>query len=306
MELVSKPGVILVGEGMLELSAREGGLWQLGYGGDTLNTAIHLARLGCTVAYASALGSDAFGAGLRQQWAAEGLDCSLLLTDPARSTGLYSISLDAAGERTFSYWRSDSAARQMFALAGSKALVQALDAAEVLAFSLISLAILPVEGRHVLLDAARKVRANGGQVVFDGNYRPRLWPSPQEAVHLRDLAISCATIGLPTLEDEVALGQPGDPVAVAAHWQSRGCAETVVKLGAKGCLLPDGTLVPPPQELQPVDTSGAGDAFNAGYLAARLAGASPHDAALRGHALAGWCVMRPGAIPSLDADAPYA
>lgn len=303
---MSKPGVILVGEGMLELSARANGLWQMGFGGDTLNTAIHLARLGRTVAYASALGSDAFGAGLRQQWAAEGLDCSLLLTDPARSTGLYSISLDGQGERTFSYWRSDSAARQMFALEGSKALVKELGAAEVLAFSLISLAILPVQGRYVLLDAARKVRANGGRVVFDGNYRPRLWSSLQEAVHLRDLAIGCATIGLPTLEDEVALGLPDDPQAVAAHWQALGCAETVVKLGAQGCLLPDGTLVPPPQVLQPVDTSGAGDAFNAGYLSARLAGASPHDAALQGHRLAGWCVMRPGAIPPRDGAAPYA
>lgn len=306
MELVSKPRIILVGEGMLELSARAGGLWQMGNGGDTLNTAIHLARLGCDVAYASALGSDAFGADLKARWQTEGLDCSLLLTDPARSTGLYSISLDGQGERSFSYWRSDSAARQMFALPGSPALVQALGAAEVLAFSLISLAILPIEGRHVLLDAARKVRASGGQVVFDGNYRPRLWSSPQEAVHLRDLAIATASIGLPTLEDEVALGLPEDPSAVAAHWQSRGCAETVVKLGAKGCLLPDGTTVPPPHVLQPVDTSGAGDAFNAGYLAARLAGAGPDEAALRGHALACWCVMRPGAIPPRDAAAPYA
>lgn len=306
MELVSLTRIILVGEGMLELSAGAGGLWQMGYGGDTLNTAIHLARLGCNVAYASALGSDAVSADLKPRWQAEGLDCSLLLTDPARSTGLYSISLDERGERTFSYWRSDSAARQMFALSQSPTMVDALGTAAVLAFSLISLAVLPMAGRHLLLDAARKVRAAGGQVVFDGNYRPRLWTSQGEAVHLRDLAIATASIGLPTLEDEVALGLPDNPQAVAAHWQALGCGETVVKLGAKGCLLPDGNLVPPPQVLQPVDTSGAGDAFNAGYIAARLAGASPHEAALRGHALAGWCVMRPGAIPPRDADAPYA
>lgn len=302
---MSKPRIILVGEGMLELSARAGGLWQMGHGGDTLNTAIHLARLGCTVAFASALGADAFSDGLRRQWQAEGLDCSLLLTDPARSTGLYSISLDGRGERTFSYWRSDSAARQMFALEGSAALAGELAEADVLGFSLISLAILPVEGRHRLLEAARKVRVAGGQVVFDGNYRPRLWASQDEAVHLRDLAISVATIGLPTLEDEAAMGMAQDAAAVMAHWQARGCAETVVKLGAQGCLLPEGSVVPPPAVLQPIDTSGAGDAFNAGYLSARLAGASPPDAALQGHRLAGWCVMRPGAIPPRDADAPY-
>ena len=303
---MSRPRIILVGEGMLELSARAGGLWQMAYGGDTLNTAIHLARLGCKVAFASALGADAFSDGLRQQWQDEGLDCSLLLTDPARSTGLYSISLDGRGERTFSYWRSDSAARQMFALEGSAPLAGELAEADVLGFSPISLAILPVEGRHALLAAARSVKARGGTVLFDGNYRPRLWHSAGEAVHLRDLAISVATIGLPTLDDEAAMGMAQDPAAVMAHWQARGCAETVVKLGAQGCLLPDGSVVPPPEVLQPVDTSGAGDAFNAGYLAARLSGASPQEAALHGHRLAGWCVLRPGAIPPRDAAAPYA
>ncbi len=310
MELVSlpdtAPDIILAGEGMLELSGRDGGLWQLGYGGDTLNTAIHLARMGRKVAFASALGSDAFSAGLRARWEAEGLDCSLLLTDPARSTGLYSISLDETGERTFSYWRSDSAARQMFALPGSECLITALTSAKVLGFSLISLAIMPLDGRQRLLDAARAVKQCGGMVVFDGNYRARLWPSQADALHLRDLAIACATIGLPTLDDEVALGMPADAAAVAAHWQALGCAETVVKLGAEGCLLPDGSLVAPPRRIAPVDTSGAGDAFNAGYLAARLSGSAPHDAALQGHRLAGWTIERAGAIPPRDEQAPYA
>lgn len=314
MELVSVSGIaaetgadiIMVGEGMLELSARDGGLWQLGFGGDTLNTAIHLARMGKQVAFASALGSDALSTGLRTQWEAEGIDCSLLLTDPARSTGLYSISLDTQGERTFSYWRSDSAARQMFALSGSPQLIQSLGATNVLGFSLISLAILPNDGRQLLLDAARAVKDRGGTVVFDGNYRARLWPSQDEARHWRDLAIACATIGLPTLDDEVALGMPGDAALVSAHWQERGCPETVVKLGAAGCLLSDGTLVPPPRQIDPVDTSGAGDAFNAGYIAARTGGLAPVEAALHGHRLAGWAIERAGAIPPRDAQAPYA
>lgn len=310
MELVSvsrnSADIVLVGEGMLELSARDGGLWQLGHGGDALNTAIHLARMGQRVAFASALGNDAFSADLRAQWQSEGLDCSLLLTDPSRSTGLYSISVDATGERTFSYWRSDSAARQMFALPDSPRLIAAVTQAHVLVFSLISLAILPEEARRFLLEAASEVRANGGTVVFDGNYRARLWSSPEEALHWRDLAIGCATIGLPTLDDEVALGMPSDAAQVCAHWQGLGCAETVVKLGAAGCLLPDGTIVPPPRQIAPMDTSGAGDAFDAGYLAARLGGSAPAEAALDGHRLAGWTIKRAGAIPPRDGQAPYA
>jgi 2-dehydro-3-deoxygluconokinase len=135
-------------------------------------------------------------------------------------------------------------------------------------------------------------------VAFDGNYRARLWESEAAARLWRDRAIAEADIGLPTLEDEQALGAAPDAAKVAAHWRALGCGEVVVKLGADGCLLPDGTPCPPPQVLQPVDTSGAGDAFDAGYLGARLGGAAPGAAALAGHALAGWVVMRPGAIPA--------
>lgn len=290
--------IVLVGEGMLEL-ARKGGGWQLGYGGDTLNTAIHLARKGQDVAYFSAIGTDPLSQDLKSQWATEGLDTSLVLDHPNRSTGLYAISTDTTGERSFTYWRENSAAREMFELPCAAALEQ-IAAAGLLAFSLITLAILPPAARSKLLDLARVVRSRGGQVAFDGNYRPRLWQGPAEAAAARDAAIACATIGLPTLEDETAISGERDPTAVAAHWQSLGCTETIVKLGAQGCRLPDGAVVAPSSVLEPVDTSGAGDAFNAGYLSARMDGADTLTAARAGHALAGWTIMRPGAIPARD------
>ena len=291
--------IVLVGEGMLEL-ARKGGDWQLGYGGDTLNTAIHLARRGQDVAYFTAIGTDPLSQDLKSQWAAEGLDPALVLDHPGRSTGLYAISTDATGERSFTYWRETSAAREMFALPGTAAALEQIAAADLLAFSLITLAILPPAARSKLLDLARTVRSRGGQVAFDGNYRPRLWQGPTEAAAARDAAIACASIGLPTLEDETAISGESDPAAVAAHWQSLGCTETIVKLGAQGCRLPDGAVVAPSSVLEPVDTSGAGDAFNAGYLSARMDGADIPTAARAGHALAGWTIMRPGAIPARD------
>lgn len=284
---------------MLELSRDSTG-WQLGYGGDTLNTAIHLARSGIDTAYLTALGDDPFSADLKQRWADEGLDTSLVLTDPARNPGLYAISTDDTGERSFTYWRGESAARQLFDCHGLQAALDVVQRADLIGFSLLSLAILPEAGRGQLLALAGRVRNAGGQVLFDGNYRPRLWPDAATAVGARDAAIALATIGLPTLEDEVMLGSAGDANDVAAHWQSLGCAETVVKLGAKGCRLPDGTIVAPEQVLRPIDTSGAGDAFNAGYIAARLRGEEPSTAARAGHALAGWTIMRRGAIPPRD------
>lgn len=293
--------IVCIGEAMLELS-RKGGGWQLGYGGDTLNTAIHLARAGHDTAYLTAIGSDPLSADLLSQWAAEGLDTSLVLTHRTRSTGLYAISTDAAGERSFSYWRDTSTAREMFALPGMEQALSVAEQADLLCFSLISLAILPPEGREQLLTLARAVRSRGGKVAFDGNYRPRLWENVKQARTARDAAIAVADIGLPTLEDEAALSGEVDANAVARHWASLGCTETVVKLGAQGCRLPDGAIFAPPASLDPVDTSGAGDAFNAGYLASRMRGASEAESAAAGHALAGWTIMRPGAIPPCDAN----
>lgn len=290
--------IILAGEAMLELSC-DGSGWRLGHGGDTLNTAIHLARAGHEAGYLTAIGSDPLSAGLIAQWAAEGLDTALVLAHPTRATGLYAIATDAAGERSFTYWRSESAAREMFALPAMAAAAGRAATADLFAFSLISLAILPDPGRKALLALAAQVRANGGRVAFDGNYRPRLWASAGEAAAWRDRAIAHSDIGLPTLEDEALLGTP-DAGAVTAHWQGLGCGECVVKLGAAGCRLPDGAMVPPQAILAPVDTSGAGDAFNAGYLGARLMGKAPAEAARAGHAIAGWTIMRPGAIPARD------
>lgn len=284
---------------MLELSRKDEG-WRLGHGGDTLNTAIHLARYGHDVAYLTALGPDPLSMDLRARWEAEGLDTSLVLDHPMRSTGLYAISTDNRGERSFSYWRDASAAREMFALPGIDAALAVVEQANLVAYSLITLAILPPQAREQLYALCKRVRARGGKVAFDGNYRPRLWVSAGEARQARDQAIACADIGLPTLEDESLLSGESSAAAVQEHWCALGCAETVVKLGAKGARLPDGHIAPPPEVLDPTDTSGAGDAFNGGYLAARMDGASIEEAVMAGHKLAGWCVMRPGAIPEKD------
>ncbi|MDE2303104.1 MAG: sugar kinase [Sphingomonadales bacterium] len=281
---------------MLEIS-RAGAAWQFGHGGDMLNTAIHLARAGHDVALLTALGTDPHSARLRAAWTAEGIDPALILTDPARNPGLYAIDVDNTGERSFTYWRAGSAASAMFALPAMAQASAVASRADSLVFSLISLAILPDAGREALLRLARAVREAGGKVAFDGNYRPRLWASPAEARHWRDAAIAAADFGLPTLDDEIALDGAGDALAVAAHWQRLGCAEPVVKLGAAGCRLADGAIIAPARQLAALDTSGAGDAFDAGYLGARLRGAPPAEAARQGHALAGWTIMRPGAIP---------
>lgn len=296
--------ITVIGEAMLELSRGTGDGWNLRYGGDVINTAIHLARAGDTVRFASAIGADPMSEDLRRAWEGEGVDTALLIGTPARTTGLYAIETDATGERSFHYWRGESAARSMFDLPESAAMVEGAGQSDLLYFSLITLAILPDAGRSALLALCEAVKARGGRVAFDGNYRPRLWPDAATARHWRDQAIALCDIGLPTLADEVEMGEADDAADAAARWGAGEGREIVVKLGADGCLV-GGALVPPPAKVDVVDSSGAGDAFNGGYLHARLAGADPHAAAIAGHRLAGWNIGHRGAIPARDADAPY-
>ncbi len=297
MELVRRPRIVCLGEGMVEERVGADGRPTNHYGGDTLNMAIHLVRKGCDVAYMTALGCDAQSDALLAAWQAEGLDGSLVLRHPYRKAGLYRIAVDADGERRFSYDRAESAAREMFALDAADEALHEAASADLLVFSLISLAILPQEGRCRLIDLASAVRASGGIVAFDGNYRPALWERDAAALNWQEQAISRSDIGLPTLEDETALSGEKDVQSVAQRWGRLGCGEVIVKSGAAGCLLPDGTMLAPPEALQPVDTSGAGDAFDAGYLAGRLRGDDPSVAAMEGHRLAGAIIMCPGAIP---------
>lgn len=299
--------ICVIGEGMIELSGASGA-WQVGYGGDTLNTALHLARFGRHVQYLTALGVDRFSAAMKAAWASEGLDTDLILTDPERLPGLYAITTDAQGERSFSYWRDKSAASRMFALPDAHRMMDAAIQADVLVLSLISLAILPTGARETLLDLCTSARSRGARIVFDGNYRPRLWRDIVEARFWRDKALTICTLGLPTLSDEALLQDEPHlkAVDIARAWRTSPEREIVVKLGADGCRLPDGALSIPAPVPNIVDTSGAGDAFNAGYLHARLNGVAASEAASLGHRLAGWVIARAGAIPARDAEAPYA
>ncbi|MBJ7445600.1 MAG: sugar kinase, partial [Sphingobium sp.] len=230
MNSVAKANVTVIGEAMLELSRGSGDSWNLRYGGDVINTAIHLARSGDTVRLASALGADPMSAELCAAWEAEGVDTSLVLRAADRLPGLYAIETDATGERSFHYWRGEAAARRMFDLPGSAEMVARAAQSDLLYFSLITLAILPDAGREALLDLCANVRANGGKVAFDGNYRARLWSDAATACHWRDRAIAVSDMGLPTLADEVEMGAADDAQDAAARWGAGEGREVVVKL----------------------------------------------------------------------------
>lgn len=299
-------GLICFGECMIELSrVAAAGAFRMGFAGDTANVAIYAARGGVDAAYLSAVGTDPYSEEMRGFLTGEGVDCSLVLTHPARVPGLYAIRTDAQGERSFTYWREQSAARDFFALPGSADAVTEAARAQMLYLSGITLSLFDEAARAQVAALVETVRANGGEVVFDGNYRSRGWPDPATArAAFAQIAPHCSTV-LPTFEDEAALYGAADPQDSIERWHNAGAQLVVVKMGEDGAVLSSAgakpRLIPCPARRAPLDTTGAGDSFNAAFLTALLAGAEPEAAVLAGHRLAGEVVMHPGAIIPLEA-----
>ena len=303
--------VLLFGECMLELQGQAFGAMHQTYGGDTLNTAVYLARCGgasgIQVGYATGLGDDSLSEGMMQRWAAEGLDLSAVRRIPGRLPGLYLIEVDERGERRFSYWRDASAARAYFD-AETTPLEQGLAGWDALYLSGISLAILPPAGRERLFALMQALRDRGATVVFDNNFRPRLWPDLAQARECYTRAFELASIALVTADDHQALlglATLNDAVAAA---QALPTPELVIKRGAASTLVrgagDDWQQAPTEAVPQVIDTTAAGDSFAAGYLSRRLAGSSALDAARFGNRLAARVIQHRGAViaPALMAD----
>ena len=297
--------VAVIGECMLELthSQREGaGLarpMNMSYGGDTINTSIYLSRNDIAVSYVTAVGDDIMSDWLLEEWKREGVDCSLVTQMPNSVPGMYMINVDGDGERSFLYWRKDSPASRLFDNPDQVAmLLKSISTYEYVYLSGISLAILASESRERLFNLLEKYRQQGGKLVFDGNYRPNLWPSVTDAQQAYARMYQLTDVALPTLEDEALLFGFANAVQVMQSIRDHGVSEVVVKMGGDGCLALDGAEVKlvEARVVDAVDTTAAGDSFNAGYLAARLKGASAIDACNAGHKLASQVIQHRGAI----------
>jgi len=290
---------VIFGEAMLEYHTHGGD--GLRYGGDTLNTAIHLARAGHEVAYATAVGTDPISDRLVEAWSAEGIDTSYVLRHPDRNPGIYAIHLDKYGERSFLYWRDQSAARDMFALDGIEAAMDHARSARLLYFSLISLAVVGVESSARLVDLASERKQAGKASAYDSNFRPALWPSLAEAQTASLSAMRACTIGLPTNSDECQLwGQELGETDIANKWKAAGAELVAVKAAEKGCVLADAGLSEPltlgATPVSVVDSSGAGDSFNAGFLGAWLHGQPAPECVEAGQSSARKTLQHQGAI----------
>jgi 2-dehydro-3-deoxygluconokinase len=295
--------IAAIGECMIELAPDGKGGWHLGFAGDSFNTLWTLRELlggAAATDFVSAFGDDHFSRQQVEFFARHGIGTAASPRIAGGRPGLYAITLDGA-ERSFTYWRSDSVARHL--ADDPAALADSLAQRDLVYFSGITLAILAPQQRASLLAAIAAARNAGSRIAFDPNYRARLWPSAENASEAMQAAARIADIVLPTFDDERALFGDPDPNATAQRLGALGVGECVVKNGAAPALLHSAgetRWVEAEAHAVPVDTSGAGDAFNGGYLAARLSGSKPLDAARFAHRVAALAIGQRGALVPFD------
>ena len=302
---MNSKNLAVIGECMIELSQKGADL-QRGFGGDTLNTAVYIARQvpqqALNVHYVTALGTDSFSQEMLRAWQQEQVKTGLTQQLENKLPGLYVIETDDTGERNFYYWRNDAAARYWLDSPRAESLCAQLTQFDYLYLSGISIAILNPTSRAKLLTLLRQCRANGGKVIFDNNYRPRLWQSQDETQQAYRDILSCTDIAFLTLDDEDLLWGKQPVEQVVSRTRDFGVSEIVIKRGADACLVfsADGETHEVPAVKLPkekvIDTTAAGDSFSAGYLAVRLTGGDAVSAAKRGHLTASTVIQYRGAI----------
>lgn len=291
--------LLAIGEVMAEIRKDADGGFAVGFAGDTFNTAVYCARaLGeaGAVGYMTRIGKDPLSAGLMADVDAEEMDTSAIIMNEQHNIGIYTVSTDETGERSFHYWRDQSAARRLFA---SSADFDHLEKADIIYTSGITLAIIGEDARKRLIDRLAELsNAGAAFVAFDSNYRPRLWESAQTARSVISKMWEIADIALPSIDDEMALFDETED-QVIGRFSARDWHACAIKRGSSGPVSTTLSADAMPAFLpadRVVDTTAAGDSFNAGYLAALIRGGNEADCLSAGHQLARLVVQVPGAI----------
>ncbi len=298
--------IAILGECMVEISGQVMGAMQQRFGGDTMNTAVYLQQVAkdrLQASYVTAMGTDVLSDVIVRQWQQYGVDCQFVLRDETRQAGLYLIQNDTSGERSFQYWRDNAAARFIMQHKDINAIFKALLEYDALYLSGISLAILPEEDRQLLLDKLAELRNQGVKLVFDSNYRPRLWQSVAQTQRVYEQMYALCDLALLTIDDEQQLWADSDADACLARLQKYDIAEVVIKDGSNGCYYTHNNQThhhPTEPVKQVVDTTAAGDSFNAGYLAGWLLQRDHATCANWGNKLAGQVIQAKGAIVPVD------
>ncbi|MFY1027447.1 sugar kinase [Actinobacillus seminis] len=302
--------IALIGECMIELNGEPFGNMRQTYGGDSLNTATYLVRISQSeqldVHYVSVLGEDKLSRRMREHWQQDGIKTEWVLTDAERQPGLYLIQLDSDGERTFLYWRNQSAARYLLQHADYPKVFEQLKSMDMVYFSGISFAILPENDRTLFIEQLRELKQSGVKIAFDSNFRVKLWDNLAQARQYYEALLPLIDIALVTFDDEAVLWGDNDEQETINRLQSFAIPLIVVKQGKQGavfCQQGQQTFVPTTPVEHVVDTTSAGDSFNAGFLQGYLLGKDLIHCCQQGNQLAGIIIQHKGAIIAPEATA---
>jgi 2-dehydro-3-deoxygluconokinase len=296
--------ILSIGECMIELSDAGNGLARKSFAGDTFNTAWYLQlclKGKSPVSYFTTLGQDRVSAQMLEFMQSTGIETQHIRRIPGRMPGLYMIHLDK-GERSFSYWRENSAAKCLADDADH--LRTAIEASSVIYFSGITMAILSPDARETLLSELRRAKAAGKTVAFDPNLRPRLWEDADTMRRTISDAARASTLVLPGFDDEAVHFGDASHAQTAQRYAALGASTVIVKDGPNGVsVLANGIM----HHFQTrkvdriVDTTSAGDSFNGAFLSKWLHGETLETSVSFANFIAAAVIGHHGALIPADA-----
>lgn len=293
---------IFLGECMVELSTLEGGLLQKSFAGDIFNSAVYMKRSlqgEGEVSVLTAIGEDQISMEMEAFFIKQGLGVDTVFKSSEGTVGLYIISTDKEGERSFSYWRESSMARRlMHILKNAKTTLDSLNA-DMIFFTGITLAILDLKSRKDLLNQISAARKNGAKIAFDPNYRHQLWENKETAADWIDKAYQVSDTIFPSVEEESGLFNTASTKDCLSRLVKYGIKEIVLKAGTEGMYVQNNgelfhrAFIPADKV---VDTTAAGDSFDGSYLAMRMRGKNVQESLDHAAEVAAKVVTFPGAI----------
>jgi len=296
--------IAVIGECMVEMYQDKKGLYKQTFGGDTFNCAVYLKRClkDAKVEYITVLGQDARSSDMLDFFHKENLDTTYVDRLADKHPGLYIIDT-YKGERSFDYWRGEAAAKDLFLTKSLEKLSKDLLNFDLIYFSAITLAIMSEKGRENLFKIVKKARANGVQIAFDSNYRPRLYKNQDDARKIYNQVINYTDIFLPSIDDEIDLWGSSTPADIIKKSLKAGIKEIIITCGKEDivCHYDGLTLHKKTKQLTKiVDSTSAGDSFNGQYLASRLNEKSIKKSIKKAKKLAAKVIMHKGAIIPKD------
>lgn len=296
-ESSAKRRVVTIGEPMAEFSALGGERYGLSFSGDAVNVSISSSRLGFHSSLLSSVGDDYFGRAMIKHLEWEGVDTAGIRIDKGGYTGAYFITILGQGEHEFTYFRRSSSASN-FAISEKE--LRIVERGSVLHVSGIAQAIGPKARRSVLM-AAKRASASGVAVSYDVNFRPSLWSRDSALRAMEEVSDYVDLLFISSEDWSLMHGDEMPAEKIARTLTGEGYGTVIVKSGAKGSFGIDGT-VRHRQRSYPVrviDATGAGDAFDAGFICASLSGLDFGKAMERASINAGLKCTRKGGIRGL-------